>query len=574
MKYIDSNIFSIKINRETATTELGENGRVQSTIVIYKGGVRLTPVSSAPTEGEFRVTIKETKGCSASIKDLDTVYATELTSKEGVITLNIDVEGRANFVKNINLIKSLDIEETKNVETRIKIAEQKITTDAISNVVKEEFYTKGEVNTRMSSVEQTIDTWGVKIIENENEISSLKLTSNEFEVAIGNKADTSNIISMINASTEGITISSSKVNITGFVTFSDLSNPNSYTTIHGSNIATRTISASDISTGTLIGCLLQTYSDSTTKGVRIAKESLSLNGTDFFYYTNEGFRMVSDQRFSIGSFDDIYLIPRLNSNTGQATGTGSVVIPASTLRTQKLYVIDESNFTGAVTFNTNVKLNGELTCTGGISAGTNVSITGTAWIGSLSVTKSSTLKEVSCTSISATDTIYTSGALQGGGISTSGNMSVDGTAWINTLYVNGNYVTSDETLKTDIRYVNMDTQELTEDGLMSPNVNITTSDMHQFIETLPMVSYRLTEDIEKGKDNTYYGFLAQEILYTKVGSELIQIPNDKEKELIGDKLRYSETKFIAFICGALQEEIKQRKALERQLNDLINTINK
>ena len=301
-------------------------------------------------------------------------------------------------------------------------------------------------------------------------------------------------------------------------------NPNSYTTIHGSNIATKTISASDISTGTLTGCLLQTYSDSTSKGVRIAKESLSLNGTNFFYYTNDEFRIVSDQRFSVASVNDIYLMPGLNGNTGQTSGTGTVVIPDSTLRTQKLYVVDESNFTGKVTFNTDIKLNGGLNCPGDIAV--------------------------------------------------AGNMSVDGTAWIATLYVNGNYVTSDETLKTDIKYVNMDTQELTEDGLMSPNVNITTSDMHQFIETLPMVSYRLTEDVEKGEDNTYYGFLAQEILYTKVGSELIQTPNDKEKELIGDKLRYSENKFIAFICGALQEEIKQRKALERQLNDLINTINK
>lgn len=240
MKYIDSNIFSIKINREATVSELGENGRVQSTVVIYKGGKRLIPVSSVPTEGEFRVTIKETKGCSASIKDLDTVYATELTSKEGVITLNIDVEGRANFVKNINLIKSLDIEETKNVETRIKIAEQKMTNDSITNMVKEEFYTKGEVNTRMSVVEQTIDTWGVKIIENENEISSLKLTSEEFEVTIGNKADTSNIISMINASTEGITISSSKVSIEGYVTFSDLAHSGS-TIINGDNIKSGTI---------------------------------------------------------------------------------------------------------------------------------------------------------------------------------------------------------------------------------------------------------------------------------------------------------------------------------------------
>ena len=37
-----------------------------------------------------------------------------------------------------------------------------------------------------------------------------------------------------------------------------------------------------------------------------------------------------------------------------------------------------------------------------------------------------------------------------------------------------------------------------------------------------------------------------------------------------DILRYSESKFIAFIAGALQEEIKRRKELEIIVNNLIN----
>ena len=314
MKYIDSNIFSIKINRETATTELGENGRVQSTIVIYKGNAKLAPVSSTPTEGEFRVTIKETKGCSASIKDLDTVYATELTSKEGVITLNINVEGKVNFVKNINLIKSLDIEEIENVETRIKIAEQKITNDSIANIVKEEFYTKGEVNTRMSSVEQTIDTWGVKIIENENEISSLKLTSNEFEVAIGNKADPSNIISMINASTEGITISSSKVGITGYVTFSDLSTKGS-TTVHGGNITTGTIRGREI---------ISTESDSE------ARVSMWDDGLRFYSPTMQAGKICYDSNGegTEESATDRFLIESWNGYSLKLLSSGDMSISA------------------------------------------------------------------------------------------------------------------------------------------------------------------------------------------------------------------------------------------------------
>ena len=180
-----------------------------------------------------------------------------------------------------------------------------------------------------------------------------------------------------------------------------------------------------------------------------------------------------------------------------------------------------------------------------------------------------------CRKVTCTGTINTSGSLQGYTCAIANNMSVDNNAWIKYLYVNGTQVTSDETLKTDIKYVNIDKQAISEDsGLISPNVNITTSDMHEFIETLPMVSYRLIDDVEKGKDETYYGFLAQEILYSKVGSELVTIPTIEEQELVGDKLRYSETKYISFIAGALQEEIKQRKALENRVLALEDKLNK
>lgn len=561
MKYIDSNIFSIKINRETATTELGENGRVQSTIVIYKGNAKLAPVSSAPTEGEFKVTIKETKGCSASIKDLDTVYATELTSKEGVITLNINVEGKVNFVKNINLIKSLDIEEIENVETRIKIAEQKITNDSIANIVKEEFYTKGEVNTRMSSVEQTIDTWGVKIIENENEISSLKLTSEEFEVTIGNKADTSNIISMINASTEGITISSSKVNITGYVTFSDLSTSGS-TTIHGGNITTGYMSGDRIRGGTISA----TDEINFVGGARIfgntgeyeAGLTISAAGFDFtggsinhlsgnWYVTHGGKLTVSD--------GDI-IATNGNVTAGGTITAGSTIYGAGNIALGNLYTWSPNGSA----YRDYLRLGGHLIASDSDNTGYLYIQTNSGDFASIRANAGSFSSDVGCSDLYASNKVYASGVA----------------------------LTSDESLKTDIHYIGTDSQGMGDNGLMVPNVNITTQDMHNFIETLPMVSYRMKQDISNDVDYTYYGFVAQDILYTKVGSELLENDTITETENIynekgrlidvitttRDILRYSENKFIAFICGALQEEIKQRKVLERQLNDLIDTINK
>ena len=197
----------------------------------------------------------------------------------------------------------------------------------------------------------------------------------------------------------------------------------------------------------------------------------------------------------------------------------------------------------------------------------NFSVTGNSWLGFLSC------GNLECNRVTSTGTINTSGSLQGRDCAVGNNMSVDNNAWIKYLYVNGAQVTSDQTLKTDIRYVNVDKQTISEDsGLISPNVNITTQDMHEFIETLPMVSYRLIEDVEKGKDETYYGFLAQEILYSKVGSELISVPTEEEQELVGDKLRYSVTNYISFIAGALQEEIRKRKDLETKIDNLVKVI--
>lgn len=157
----------------------------------------------------------------------------------------------------------------------------------------------------------------------------------------------------------------------------------------------------------------------------------------------------------------------------------------------------------------------------------------------------------------------------------------------NKVYANGVALTSDKSLKTDIRYVGLDVQSVSDDTeLMAPNVNITTQDMHEFIETLPMVSYRMKQDIANDVDYTYYGFVAQDILYTKVGSELVEKGTIEETETTFDEegkpidtvttheiLKYSENKFTAFICGALQEEIKQRKALEEKVRILESKIN-
>lgn len=577
-------------------------------------------VYSNPTSTQYTTPI-----CGSEwevVNNLDTkVENTKTTVAQHTTSLG-NISGRVSTTEsNITTING----EIVNVTKRVSTAEQKITDDAITDVISKTFYTKTEtdehITEQLSEVKRTVSEWSATIKENGEEISKLKLTDEEFTVEIRDKADSSNIISKINASTEGITIKSNKIDVSGLVTFSDLST-NGKTTINGSNIKTGTIdaskatiinlNASNITAGTLSGSLiqggtikgvtLQTYADSTSKGVVINKESMYLNGTKFLYKTSDNFRIASDQTLTLSSPKDIYLMPGLSANESQ-TGTNTVVIPNSTLRTQKLTVISDTNMQGTAS------IGGKLTC-GAISSNNSISATsgfssnnaGVSVTGTISTSSgniNATAGQVKSKTLSVTSTSYLSGTVTCGGNLTassgtitgynlkatrnmncvdaaiSSNLSVGNNAWIKYLYVNGTWVSSDKRKKMDIRYVDKDEQTIAESGLIAPNVNINKNDMHEFIEALPIASYRYIDDVENKKDVTHYGLVVQDVLYTKVGSELVKVLDDEKQ--IGDEddyMGYSQEKLLTFMCGALQKEIELRKELEKRIEELENKSNK
>ena len=537
MSYIDSNKFSVKVNRQYVN-ELGENGRVQSTVVVYKGEEQLVAVTGTPIDGQFKVSIASMDGCIASIKNLDTIYVTELDKSIGIITLKINVENKSTFYKSIRLIKSVSVDSVVDIEKRVSIAEQRIKEDSIVNMVRKEFYTKGETNTQMSLVTQEVDNWGVRIVENENDISSLKLTNKEFEVVIGNKADTGNIISMINASTEGITISSNKVDIVGYVTFHDLAYEGS-TTINGSNITTGFISGDRIRGGIISatdeinfvgGARIFGNTGDYGAGLSISASGFSFTGGSYSYLGGD---------WDVGG--DLTVSGGVSATNGEFSGLSvSTWINCNSLTTSMLSSTTTSYLT-------------DVYCSYLSSSSSSL---GSASSSNLSVSNWISCDSMNTNTLSATSASYLTDV------------------YCSYLSVAGTSVTSDVRLKTDIKYVNKDSQEITDTGLMSPNVKITTSDMHEFIEELPIASYRLIEELNKGKDNTYYGFVIQDIMMTKVGSELVETPRDKYGNVIEDYYSYSQNKFITFICGALQEEIKRSKELENRVVELENKLNK
>ena len=416
---------------------------------------------------------------------------------------------------------------------------------------------KGNKATDWSPAPEEIDS---SINTVDERVSTINQTVNGIDLEVKKKVDGDSIISAINMSPESIKISASKVNITGFVTFSDLSTSGS-TTIHGGNITTGYMSGNRIKGGTISA----TDEINFVGGARIfgntggldAGLTISAAGFDFsggsvnhlsgnWYVTHGGDLTVSDGDLTATNG---------NVTAGGTITAGSAIYGAGNTALNNSYIwcpYGSSN-------RDYVRLGGHVIASDSDGTGYLLVLNQSGNYASLRAHAGSFANDVACTDLWASNRVYAGGVA----------------------------LTSDESLKTDIRYVGLDSQGISNNGLMAPNVNITTQDMHNFIETLPMVSYRMKQDVSKDVDYTYYGFIAQDILYTKVGSELIENGTITETEEILDEngkvsevttkrdiLRYSENKFTAFICGALQEEIKQRKALERRLNDLMDAINK
>ena len=82
--------------------ELGEDGRAQSDVLVYKGSKLLTAVANTvqPRAGQFHYKILSSTGCSATRKDNDTFYISNLTTKKrstgnngASVTIEINCEG-------------------------------------------------------------------------------------------------------------------------------------------------------------------------------------------------------------------------------------------------------------------------------------------------------------------------------------------------------------------------------------------------------------------------------------------------------------------------------------------------
>lgn len=148
------------------------------------------------------------------------------------------------------------INELQTVDSRITQTATQITTE-----VSQTYATKSELQTTNSTITQTANSIRSEVSQtyetknnaenNYNSLSStITQTATGINTEVAKKVGKTEVVSSINQSAEGITINASKIDISGTIT---AINNNSSTSINGGKIATGTLSASKITTGTLNG---------------------------------------------------------------------------------------------------------------------------------------------------------------------------------------------------------------------------------------------------------------------------------------------------------------------------------
>lgn len=179
------------------------------------------------TEGlkhEFEITAK---GLQSQVTSVDGRITSLSTTVDGLNTRVSDAEGR---------VSSLT-QTVNGFETRVSNAEGKV-----------------------STLTQTVNTFDVKVTNAVNNANDAKTLAASLSVdvddnsasisqivsAVGSngRVTAASIVSAVNSSGSSVKISADKVDISGFVTFSELADSSSITTINGAAISTGTLTAS------------------------------------------------------------------------------------------------------------------------------------------------------------------------------------------------------------------------------------------------------------------------------------------------------------------------------------------
>lgn len=129
--------------------------------------------------------------------------------------------------------------------------------------------------------------------------------------------------------------------------------------------------------------------------------------------------------------------------------------------------------------------------------------------------------------------------------------------WQRVCAANGTINTSDRNLKDNIEYIQ---ETLNPKARKSESYSI--KDMYDFVkDELSMVTYTMKDDEEQ---KLKYGFIAQDIINTKIGENIVYQVNDEESSFLGyDTMNYTST-----LAGALKQTINEIENLKKEIEEL------
>lgn len=198
-----------------------------------------------------------------SITNLDT----RLDQAESSITQNAnEISTRVtNLTNTVNANKSSADDSISSLNTRMTSAESAITQNA------------SEISTRVSTLSNTVNANSSSINGLTTRMDSAESSITQNASQIATRVAKNGVISAINQSSESITINASKLNLTGYITATNLSTAGQ-TTINGSNITTGTIK--DANSNTVLNL--------STGELTVKKGSITLGTNSEFKVTTAG----------------------------------------------------------------------------------------------------------------------------------------------------------------------------------------------------------------------------------------------------------------------------------------------
>ena len=487
-------------------------------------------------------------------------------------------------------------------------SEIKITTDGISNRVDKIETDTSNFNNRLESAEHKIKP---------GSIVSTVTSSSTYKNDLSGKVNSNSIISTINQTAESIKINASKVNLSGYVTMTNLAT-SGQTVIDGGNIKAESIALESLSSskgdpiiklfpspvnqgycsldatkqyetggyGSYIRLKWDNknywYVGDSAAGLYLGRNDNHSEGGEYdtYFWISTSHARIRPNKFMIGTGNcridttggsiRLYRTPdgvadyglRLNSNCGRLdVNSDNITMTSTSGKTKTIAYTDHTHSNYATTSHTHSNY-----------ATTSHSHSGNTWeylklnklySNYLYVKDGSSSNSWSILSVAHLSAYSTSYAL-----------GQSNKRWNCIYLVSSPNVSSDLKLKKNVRYID-DIDDIDDIVKTCSDDKLTSKNLHDFIkDDLKIAEYDYIYDQEQYDkfDNVskgdikkscegQIGFIAQDIVNTKVGSKLIT-------EDVDGTLSYKSGNFTTIIAGALQEEIRKREELEVKYKEL------